>query len=849
VEVPIRAEYIPNFFVNAALVRDGKLFEGSKSISVPAVEQQLKVDVSPSKAEFKPGEPAAYTITARDSADKPVSAELSLGVVDEAIYSVRPEATPDIFKFFYGKTYNRISTSSSLSYYFQGESGKHKMQLTGLRSRRNLAQLKPEALVQPKVRKAFPDTAFWVANIMTDAGGRAIARLEFPDSLTTWRATARGITRDTKVGSAMNKVIVRKNLIARLVTPRFFTSGDEVVISVLAHNYLKNEKNARISLDVKGLEILDGSTRDVKIAQGGDAKVDWRVRATQTGEATLTGKALTDEESDAMELTLPIHPYGVKLAQAKAGTMTGASGDQDVELTFPASIDPASRAIDLSVTPSVAGTIFGALEYLTSFPYGCTEQTMSSFLPNVIVTQALKDLQLKSKIDPAALEKKVNAGLDRLYDYQHDDGGWGWWTTDDSHPFMTAYVLTGLAQAKAAGYDIRPYPLQKSGEWLRTMLDTDKKATPDVRAYAALALVTSGVKDRAILDAVWSQRSQMTSYGLALLGLALQAASDDRAGDVAAALESKAVSDDREASWSVHRDEMLDFSGDVTPEATAYALKLLAAIRPSSPLLPKAALWLVNHRDQGYYWNSTKQTAMVVYGLTGYLKASGELHPDFSATLSVNGKQISSSRFTDADGLSPAAPVIRLKAADLAPGVNKIRISKSGEGRLYWSARAEYYSTEEKLAPTGTQSLSLSRDYFKLVPVKEGGRIVYQLDPLDGPVQIGDVLVVRLTIGGGSWRYLLIEDPIPAGAEFIENDQYYTLRNRPPWWQYFYARREFHDDHAALFQTWFTGKEAQHLYMMKIVNPGKFRVSPARVQPMYQPQFLSTTDSRVLEVK
>jgi len=32
-------------------------------------------------------------------------------------------------------------------------------------------------------------------------------------------------------------------------------------------------------------------------------------------------------------------------------------------------IDPASRTLDLSVTPSVAGTIFGALEYLTSFPY------------------------------------------------------------------------------------------------------------------------------------------------------------------------------------------------------------------------------------------------------------------------------------------------------------------------------------------------------------------------------------------------------------------------------------------------------------------------------------------------
>jgi uncharacterized protein YfaS (alpha-2-macroglobulin family) len=164
VEVPVRPDYAPNFFLSAAFVHEGKLYQGSKSVAVPAVEQQLKVDVTPSKAEFKPGEAAVYTITARDYANKPVSAEFSLGVVDEAIYSVRPDAVQDIFKFFFGKTYNRISTSSSLSYYFQGESGKKQMQLTQMRNRRYLAQLKPEALVQPKVRKAFPDTALWLAN-------------------------------------------------------------------------------------------------------------------------------------------------------------------------------------------------------------------------------------------------------------------------------------------------------------------------------------------------------------------------------------------------------------------------------------------------------------------------------------------------------------------------------------------------------------------------------------------------------------------------------------------------------------------------------------------------------------
>jgi len=87
----------------------------------------------------------------------------------------------------------------------------------------------------------------------------------------------------------------------------------------------------------------------------------------------------------------------------------------------------------------------------------------------------------------------------------------------------------------------------------------------------------------------------------------------------------------------------------------------------------------------------------------------------------------------------------------------------------------------------------------------------------------GDVIAVRLTVTGSDWKYLLIEDPIPAGTEFIERDNLYALRDRPPWWQYFYARREFHDDHAALFQTYFDGRESRYFYLLKIVNPGKFR--------------------------
>ena len=862
IEVPILPEYAPNFYVGVAFLHGNQLYQGAKKIKVPPVERQLQVEVRPSKDQFQPGEPALYTVGVRDHAGNPVpGAELSLGVVDEAIYAIRPDSAGDIVRFFYGESYNRVNTNSSLSYYFWGEAGRRAMQLARVRPRANLAQLKPERLVEPKIRKAFPDTVHWSARLVTDGGGRAQVRFSFPDSLTTWRATVRAVTRDTRVGSATNHTLVRKNLVLRLAVPRFFTEGDEVTLSALVHNYLSAEKRARVSLAAEGLEILEGETRDVAIPSGSDAQVSWRVRVKPGREVKLLGKALTNEESDALELTLPILPYGVKLAESRAGSVAERSGTASAELAFPPQSAAESRAMEIRVAPSLAGAVFGALDFLTGYPYGCTEQTMSRFLPTVVVAQASRELGLTSTLNEAELQKKVREGLQRLYDFQHEDGGWGWWQTDESHAFMTAYVLSGLSVAGQAGYPVDASAVNRARQWLRGAFDRERRTYADLRAYMAYALVAPAPgaaagstaararDDAAILESVWQQRNDLTAYGVALLGLAMEAVNDPRAAQLAAQLETTARVDQAEAHWPLDRDTLMDFYGDATPEATAYAMKLLARQRPSSPLLPKAAAWLVNHRNEGYYWYSTKQTAMVIYGLTDYLKASGELQPDFRVTVWLNDRQIHSRQFRQADALAPASPVIRIPADQLSGGTNRVRIEKEGDGRLYWSARAEYFSTEPQLQRTGTAALNLLREYFRLAPEIQDGRIVYRLDPLQGALAPGDVIAVRLTVSGDDWRYLLIEDPIPAGAEFIERDDLYEIKQKPAWWNYWYSRREFHDDRAAIFQTYFRRGQTQHVYLLKVVNPGVFRVSPARVRPMYQPHYLATTEGKVVEVK
>jgi uncharacterized protein YfaS (alpha-2-macroglobulin family) len=766
--------------------------------------------------------------------------------VDEAIYGIRKDSTQDIVQFFFNREWNRVSTDTSLDYLFNGEAGKRRMRLAELRPASRLAQLKPERLAQPKIRKAFPDTAFWAADMTTDANGRAHAKIEFPDSLTTWRATTRGITRSTAVGAATIKTIVRKNLILRLATPRFLVEGDEVVISALVHNYLTSDKTAHVSLGVEGLDILDGAPKDVLIPRRGEAKIDWRVRAQHARQAKITGKALTDEESDAIELGLPIGIPGVPLSISRAGALSNG-GDSSFDLTFPDKAQPGSRTLSIAVSPSIAGSLFGALDYLTSFPYGCVEQTMSSFLPNIVVRQAIADLQLKADLDNAALDEKIRAGLERLYAFQHDDGGWGWWETDESHPFMTAYVVAGLEQAKSAGVKIDDDRVAKAIAWLQNDFPHDSKLNPDLRAYMAYALALAGQNASQQLSAVYNDRSKLSPYGTALLGLAMEQAKDSRALALAQALESTVQQDAEQAWWQANRDPLLDFAEDASAEATAFAVKFLSRRNANSQLLPKAALWLMNNRNEGYWWSSTKQTAMVIYGLTDYLRATRELNGDITATVYVNGQAVLARKLDPAAALM--APSISLDESKLAQGANHIRITAQGEGRVYFSARAQYSSADEKLQKAGTVSLNLLRDYFRLAPTKGGDRIVYDLNPLDAPVAAGDIIAVRLTVTGSEWKYLMVEDPIPAGTEFIERDNVYELRNQPPWWRYMYTRRELHDDRMALFQTYFPQGQQEYFYLLKVVNPGAFQVSPARVQPMYQPGVMATSESRRVEVK
>jgi uncharacterized protein YfaS (alpha-2-macroglobulin family) len=860
IDVPITDADVGDTWVNIAFLRGDRLYRAEKRVRVPAVSRQLQLTVTASQAVARPRQPATFVVTAADADGRPVRAQVSVGVIDEAVYGVKADDTPDPLRFFYRRDYSSVGTSFSREYSFIGYSGTQELTLARLhRPPTGLADFKGDR-ARPQVRKDFPDAIFWVADLTTDANGRTEVQVRYPDALTTWRLTARAVTEDTRVGVAIARTTTTKDLIVRSITPRFLSQHDELTVPIVVHNYLPEEQEVQVGLEAQGVQsaAAPSALTAISIPSGGERRLDtWRFRADDVGKAVFTATATTAGESDAVEISLPVLPFGLKNEASQAGSILGA-GDRTISLTVPPDANPSARTIRVTLAPSLAGSMLGALDFLTSYPYGCTEQILSSFVPTLVVSRTLASLGLAPTERLKALDRQVTAGVDRLLEQQHDDGGWGWWKTDENHPFMTAYAVYGLAEARRAGYTVDEWKIRQGATRLSALYAKYPRMTPALKAYVVYVMlradgVLSGIASAggfdaaAALDELWGRRDDLTPYGRALLLQSLDMRTDARGDTLAQQLVNEATRTGEIAFWKSDNDPLLDDWGDTSVEATAAALQALAPREPQNPLLEAAVRYLVANRT-GSYWGTTKQTAMALYGLIDFLKARKESPAAFPVDVTVNGQHAGTVTFTPESLTDPEPKVVTVAAQ---AGTNSVSIAKRGDaGALYWSASAVYYDTRTPIERTGSRHLALVRRYFSLVPATVAGRTVYREVPFGGTARPGDVILVRISAAGSTdWRYLMIEDPLPAGTEPIADDELYELERRSPGSAWWLGRRELRDDRAVFFRERLPDGRTDLHYLLEVTTPGRFQAMPARITPMYVPGTSASSDVQTVVVE
>ncbi|MEA3345748.1 MAG: alpha-2-macroglobulin family protein, partial [Chloroflexota bacterium] len=687
----------------------------------------------------------------------------------------------------------------------------------------------------------------------TDENGHAQVSVELPDTLTTWRLSAKAITADTEVGEADVDIVSTKDLLVRPTAPRFFVVGDAAELAAVVHNNTDQPIEAEVALSAEGL-IVAGGSKQAAVPAHGKKKVSWEVAVDNVEEAKLLFSAKGGGLSDVVELTLPVYHYSTPEVVATSGQLTEA-GERLEAVYLPEELSPGRGELTIQLEHSLAAGTRDGLDYLEHYPYACIEQTVSRFLPNVITYRALRKLGIEREEMAAKLPQQVSVALQRIYAEQHYDGGWGWWLADDSDPYLTAYVLLGLNEARRAGFAVNKEVIERAVEFLKgsfvKLRDVEHPYQANTQAFVLYVLAECGEGDLGRTVALYERRDILESYGKAYLGMALALLAPEertRLDSIVSDLVSSAQLSATGAHWEEEERDYWTMNTDT--RSTAIVLEALTRLAPKSEILPQAVRWLTSARREGH-WETTQETAWTLIALTDYLVATEELEADYSYRVSLNGEELAEGTATS-ENLDEQRKLV-VEIDELLRGeANRLLIEcqePTGKGRLYYSAHLRYFLPAEEVRAE-SRGIVVARQYS---PVDEPDRFITG-------ASVGDTIRVKLTIvAPNDLHYLVVEDPLPAGCEAIdmslktasvvgERPELVRLGEEEGWGWWCFSHTELRDEKAVLFATHLPKGTYEYTYLMRASIPGRFSVKPARAYLMYFPEVWGRSDGAEFRV-
>jgi uncharacterized protein YfaS (alpha-2-macroglobulin family) len=859
ITLPVESKYMPNAYVSVSLVGPKKQFyQDTKMLKVSPNNNFLNIDIQSNKDRYMPQDTVDYTIRVTDHKGSPVQAELSVGVVDESIYAIREDFTPDIKKFFYARNANLVQTT--YSFYSSYSAGADK--------------------IQPRLRKDFKDTAYWNATVKTGADGIGKVKFKLPDNLTTWRTTVRAVTPDTKVASAIDNILVTKDVIVRLALPRFYTVGDKATLATIVHNYTDKEQNLQLKINLpSNFSKIKKSDMMVQVPSMDKYRKDWEIEAEVAGKAKVQAYALSATiEGDAIEQDIEILPYGVAKAEIVGGKTSEEQLSVPIEGNITESIVPGSLSWTIRLTASPAGMLLGSLDYLIDYPYGCVEQTMSKFLPSIIAGNISKTLGVSlNEKTRKKLPDVIKDSQERLYKMQHDDGGWGWWEHDQSDPYMTAYVLYGLYYAKLSNYKVEQSRIDRALSWLEKYLNS-KEASKELEArtdkinssydssgesltdlcYENYVLTLYGKRNNKMLEGLYKNSENIQSPGVAYLSLAFSnLGKQSYAETLVNQLMGRVDINAPVISYGILKHLGWNYNYNI-PENTAIVLRAIIKVKPDAPLVESMVQYLVDSRE-GNYWNNTKTTSKVVLALSEYLKVKiQEDMPDYEVVVRINGDVVETLRFNDTNVFDQE--VILSIPEKFISESNTVTLEKSGTGDMYYTSEFKYYRLykPDQIIPATTENgVHITKELYRLKSKTDKyGNITYEEVPLRGAIQAGEVLLVKLIIVTKKHgEYIMIEDPKASSMELISTDpreklgRSYDSEDNTYWWDYWWTHQEDKDTHMAFFITTLKPGTYEVKYLVRPEFPGSYLMRPTVLEGMYTDVVSGSSVSSKLSVE
>jgi uncharacterized protein YfaS (alpha-2-macroglobulin family) len=848
-KLPITDELAPVAYISVTVIGSTEAGGGSPDykigmarINIDTTQKTLDVTVTADKKSAGPGEEVTYTIQTNDINGNPVSADVSLALVDKAALALAPPNSAPLLASFYPVRGLAVMTSVGLI------SNADKYNENYVKTIPDGARMGGGGGGEPgiiTVRENFKDTAGFEAHVVTDMNGRAQVTIKLPENLTTWHADVRAITLDSRVGEAEHELISTKPLFIQLQTPRFFVVGDQVQVGAIVHNNTNTKLNVTTSLEALGLLIKSDVEQQITLAAKQQAYVTWEVVANQVVTradltATATSGAFTDASKPPLgtltDQGIPVLNFVVRETVGTSGMITSANSATEL-IQLPETYHFTDANLNIEMAPSLSASMQSGLTYLENYQYLCMEQTVSRFLANVITSRALKLQGIEAPLNDN-LDEQVAFALQRIYARQKSDGGWNWWDGEESDAQTSAYVIYGLLEARESGYEISESVIQRGIDYLENNLPnlrrTDETWEFNRHAFMMYVLARGGRLDSGQTNLIFENRHLLSLYGTAYLAqtLFLLDPQDPRIPTLMSDLETAAILSSSGTHWEENSRDHWNWNTDT--RTTAIVLNTFVQINPQNLVSANAVRWLMAGREDGH-WYSTQETTWSLIALTNWMVASKEYETDYKYSIGLNGELLEEGQAT-ADNLTKVVD-LKIELKDLLKEeANRIVFTRGrGDGNLYYTAQLTASLQVDEVEALD-QGMTLIREYFALddpeTPITE--------------IEQGELVKVRLTmVVPSTVRYVVVDDPLPGGLEAVDSTlltdvtipESYSMEDyHTRGWGWWYFRHvELRDEKIVLSTSYLPAGTYVYTYLARASTVGTFNVIPPTASEFYFP--------------
>lgn len=316
------------------------------------------------------------------------------------------------------------------------------------------------------------------------------------------------------IGAASQAMTIRDRAPADLILPRFLAPGDVAVATVSVDNVEMPDGEFLTRLDATPPVSVASAEIAARLAQGQRFDEGFRIMAEETGIARLRLK-VEGPDGYSVDRTYPIEsrsPYLPVTRYTQALMDPGQTFTPGPDLLQGLLPGSASVSVSFSGLPVDAGALY---QSLASYPYGCTEQTVSRALP-LLYAETL-NLAAMTPAGQPGHAGRIQQAVDTLLNRQGADGAFGLWREGDRNasPWLGAYTTDFLYRAKQAGYEVPRAALDRAYGALGDIAEGD--------AWRVYGYDTEVYESRWHTDTRQRLMQRASAYALYVLGRAGQA--------------------------------------------------------------------------------------------------------------------------------------------------------------------------------------------------------------------------------------------------------------------------------------------------------------------------------------